>query len=254
MRLRILVLTLLMVLVLSVLANASTSIPSGLDESATEGSEKFKSMNVNEYKNFGYDNSEQMLSASLGEGFRIYIIDYEKLEGNKKDKFIDVIVPTNQWQFIVETNGKPASFLRVEESEGKFEAILFGGDARYFSGAINRFKNEKKSAPILIMDGNKFYILYQGPNNQELIMNIPSPSEVNRGIIDQFTDATAFLENLKKQQHNYKLNGSGEQLYGNGGLDITLQPQPIEEDKGFNKLYLLLGLLIASVVILKIKD
>jgi len=54
------------------------------------------------------------------------------------------------------------------------------------------------------MDGNKFFLLYVGPNNKEIIMNIPSPSAVKQGESAKYNETEAILENLKAKTQKYK--------------------------------------------------
>lgn len=250
MKIKTFVLTLILVLLFGTFVHASASMPEGLKESALEGLGKFISINIDEFNQFGYKSTDEMLEATLSNGYPIYIIDYSKINDSKKANFKDIIIPTNQWQFIVESKGKSISFLRVEENSGKYEAILFGGDASYYNGAINKFKNDKKVEPILIMDGNKFFLLYVGPNNKETIMNIPSPSAVKQGESAKYNETEAILENLKVKTQKYKNIEKPEEIILGSSSDLNLLDEATNKEDS-NTILLIFMLLISGVAAFK---
>ena len=76
---------------------------------------------------FGFSTQQLINGAILGQGFQVFSISPAQLLAQGSSQELDALaLPTNLWQFLIVTGGKPASLLTVDLFEGQWTAVSIG--------------------------------------------------------------------------------------------------------------------------------
>ncbi|AST90013.1 hypothetical protein BC6307_01295 [Sutcliffiella cohnii] len=170
-------------------------------EAANEGLETFKRVVAHEYAGYGYESVQQLNEAKIAFGVEIFQLDFDVLESKKYKKIREATIATDEWEFFVTSSNDVSSILRVaKDANGDYSAVSFGGDAKNLISMIHSV--EKLTSiidPLLIVIGNKYYILYETVNGKEYMMKVPEPSEFTTySDVDAKDFGEKLLENVKK--------------------------------------------------------
>lgn len=174
-----------------------------LIDAANEGLETFKRVVAHEYVGYGYESEQQLKEAKIAFVVEIFQLDFNVLERNKYKKLREAAIGTDEWEFFVTSSNDVSSILRVaKDANGYYSAVSFGGDAK---NIINTIHSVEKSTsiidPLLIVIGNKYYILYETVNGKEYMMKVPEPYEFTTySDVDAKEFGEKLLENVKKQK------------------------------------------------------
>jgi len=125
-------LTVLLVLVFSLsalrLANAGDEPSDDIKNAAKEGvNELLKDKRNGGLHRLGFNSQSEIDDADLGAGFQIYTIRPEKLLNETTSLDLhSLLVPTNQWQFMVVSGIKSYALLTVDLFDGKWSPVSIG--------------------------------------------------------------------------------------------------------------------------------
>lgn len=182
-------------------------LPEEVLSAAKEGLPQFKSMIGKEPSLYGYSDSEELNRIELGEGFRIYYIDSEKLMNDPNSQnLLSLVYPSDAWEFIVTLDGKPKSYLTVAPEDGKYKVVSLGGDATDFGIALEnfrRFASEKGGGePILVKVGPLYYLTAKIEAAEFVIPNVgPEKAYVADGMDNtRLWEASKVIASLKELQ------------------------------------------------------
>lgn len=77
---------------------------------------------------FGFADTAEVRSATIGEGFEILAAQPKDLkEGQKLESLASITQPAAQWVFVVYASGKPACLITLAQVDGKWAAVSIGG-------------------------------------------------------------------------------------------------------------------------------
>jgi len=96
---------------------------------AVEGLNTFlHEINAHNSGGFGFSSQADVAGAELGVAFQVFTIRPDKILSYDPSisDLSSMIVPTNQWQFLIISQGKPKSLLTVDFFEGQWTAVSIG--------------------------------------------------------------------------------------------------------------------------------
>jgi hypothetical protein len=177
-----------------------------------DGLNSFKSIMSEDPTGYGFKDKEEIENSTLGQSFPVYWIDSEKLRAAKStDTLSSVIKNTNQWQFVVLSNGQPKSFLSVEQGENGLVLVSAGGSSTAFMKAYEQIKaaSDQDSEPLLVMiQGTR--VLMSSKDNQEIAVS--EANTVIHGIQNTkaapTNDLVATLKNIQNSTEQHKDSGT----------------------------------------------
>ncbi|MED4018371.1 hypothetical protein [Sutcliffiella cohnii] len=171
-------------------------------EAANEGLETFKRVVAHEYAGYGYESVQQLNEAKIAFGVEIFQLGFDVLESKKYKKIREATIATDEWEFFVTSSNDVSSILRVakDANNGNYSAVSFGGDAKNLISMIHSVeKSTSIIDPLLIVIGNKYYILYETVNGKEYMMKVPEPYEFTTySDVDAKEFGEKLLENVKQ--------------------------------------------------------
>ncbi|WP_339306262.1 hypothetical protein [Paenibacillus sp. FSL R5-0519] len=188
-------------------------IPSEVKDVAIKSMEFFKTKVSSSPEEYGWLDEKEVQHAELGEGYRLYYLEPNKI--NDADSILSISYPSDQWQFTVYSNGTPKSFLTVgkENGVGEFKLIQFGGDASDFVTSIDNFARlasqktvqSKEVDPIIVKVGNVRYLVADVDNVEYALPDVSSQEKmlftngVDNSTLVEAKDTLSFIKNVKLQ-------------------------------------------------------
>lgn len=155
--------------------------------------------------------SDELDNIKVKIGYNVFVIDKDKFI--KEDKLEKMLYKTDMWEFVVECNGHPKTFLTVGFEDGKYRMVHFGGNSKYFVDKITEYNNLEHYKLIKVR-GN-YFVFDEGKNSQVLpCFNINSTNSelFSNEILTKNKKITSkeFVEILKQKQ-----NKGNDLEYGN---------------------------------------
>ncbi len=183
-------------------------IPIEVRAAAEEGLKKLAIIVSNDLEKFEFSEND-LDGIKLQKGYEVYFIDKDKFE--KEEKLEKMLFKSNMWEFVVECNGSPKTFLTVGLEDGEYKMLHFGGDSKEFQQKTNEYivTNRQK----LINIRGKYFVLNEGVNSHVLPCfeeNVSWLINENSGRKLSYT-SDEFVKILKE---NVKKNKEEEMKYG----------------------------------------
>lgn len=93
------------------------SVPPDVDLFASsDGLAYFKENVAEDPIGYGYNSLDEVKRTTLGSGFQVRIIDPAKLASSKAERLLDISVPLEQWEYVIELDRRPKSYLSIARS------------------------------------------------------------------------------------------------------------------------------------------
>lgn len=188
-------------------------------KAAENGLEEFKVSAINDFEEFGYESSDQFQKAEISWGYNVYNLNYDTLLDDKYKNIMDITEKTNTWEFVVTSKGKAVSFLTVEQNGDNYMVTGFGGNSSNLNGIYNRtIKNKNVIAPIILKDIGNYYILYNNPSGQEIVIPVS-----NKEFQGKHLKSKVLSDGIKTRinNHTFGMRGNGQTLLNVESDDIV---------------------------------
>ncbi|NGQ96294.1 hypothetical protein G3578_14100 [Brevibacillus sp. SYP-B805] len=169
-------------------AKIESDIPTEVKQAAEEGLALFQSKVSGNPTSYGYHDASEVKQTTLGEGYQIHYVNGQKLENDNKGSLLDISEAADVWEFTVDLNGQPKSFLTIAFEDGKYRVVEFGGNAAAYGDTMKKFKQKTNQKPILVKAGPAFYFVKKS-GSDELVL--PAVTEKQASILG-LDDATSF--------------------------------------------------------------
>jgi len=113
---------------LQISVSVAADIPADIKKAADEGINIFlKDPRMTGLQNLGFRSSSEKESAYAGEGFQIFTIPPDRLLNSSFSQDLsNLVVPTNQWQFLVNSNEGAKALLTVDIIDEKWTPVSIG--------------------------------------------------------------------------------------------------------------------------------
>ena len=178
---------------------------------------------------FGLKNEEEVRKLTLGPGLQRHVLDPEKLK-SAPASMMSVVKPLNEWEFILEKDGKPFTAMTVSKREGKLVVTKIGGRTESLFQVWSVFDNETNEAqPILVSDKDIRYLVGKQKDQEVAIPDLSEDraAQLNNMSNKKLWPAADILKELRAQQASAQ-NQSGT-VGGNGSVSA----QPTTEGSNF---------------------
>jgi len=167
--LRIIFFVLILVFQVSFLLPAHSMPPEEVVNAARNGLKNFlAAVQPQDLKILGFLNQSEADNAELGEGFQLYTIHPDDVLSYRENlgDLSSMLIPTDEWQFIILTKGQAKSLLTVDLMGNRWEAVGIGGArlARQLAEIVERYPSNAGY-------GHKFIRLYQARSDFVEISN-----------------------------------------------------------------------------------
>lgn len=176
---RVLVYIVLTIMLLSIglpvyAQSAVDEVPENITKFATEdGLKFFKDMVASDLQGYGYNSLIQLNAVQLGQGFQVYYIDENKLKAANENSNIKSIAKlSREWEFFIEFEGEPKSFLTVSEENNQLHIVAAGGNAKETATAYETMSNQEKEF-ILLKDKNLRYFVTKNNKSESVVPGMP---------------------------------------------------------------------------------
>lgn len=248
-----LVLVLMCISILSFSCLAEAAPPEEINSFANaEGLRNLKEMVSEDPIGFGFSGKEEVDHLQLGEGFRINYIDPDKLRlADKQTSIKSILKETNQWEFVVLSNGKPKSFLTVGYENNALKVTSGGGTSVDFGIAYKKLLSSttNRSTVTLVHDKGIRILVAEQDKTEMIIPEIsPKKSAYLRGIDNTELAASADLMSVLKDAQN-----APDQDRDSGGLVTTHAPAKTTFPRGAIIISVVIALAAVAIVIVSSK-
>lgn len=189
----------------------------------TQGVDTFKEIVSQDPTGYGYDDINQVNKIQLGHGFRVHFIDSDKLnKANNKNSISSIIKKTNEWDFFIELDGNPISFITISRENSTFEVVSVGGYSKNADVALNKALEKNKITDIkLIRDkGIRFF----APLHDDVVISeVPQSYSSERLEKAKKIKSEDFINVLKEIQNNSSIKdgGSLSSLYTDNATEYS---------------------------------
>ena len=142
---------------------AAGEVPADVMKAAKEGFDRMiKGQKYNSrFQKLGFDSQEDIDKALVGEGFQVFTISPDDLFNDAALQDIkSVIIPINEWDFIIHVDGEAKCLLKVSYDSGRWFA--FGMGSSILSKEINGIK---KKWPASLGHDFRFIRVYQASSD-----------------------------------------------------------------------------------------
>ncbi len=234
----LLTLSLLFSLIVTSITLAQNDIPDKVLEAAELGITSFR---IRDAAILGFE-LEPEDKLTLGQGFEISCVDKNKLDHKKKKSLLDVTtVFKESWNFTIDQNGEPLTFMSIgKDRGGNYTVTSMGGDAKDFGISLKKIKKETDDVK-LVVGGFNYFFIGKKDGKEIIISSIPS----GKG---EALDNSKFRTTDEVVKHFQKLVDSSKSDRYAGGIGGSVSASK-SKDKGFkmNKLHIMtiaVGILI----------
>ena len=190
-------------LALPVSAKIRSNVPQDVEKFAqSEGLAESRKMLAIEPTGFGLKNEEEARKLTLGPGLQLHVIDPEKLKSSSAS-MMSIVKPLDEWEFILEKDGKPFTAMTVGKREGQFVVTKMGGGTESLFQAWSVFDNEtNEEQPILISDKKVRYLVGKHKDQEVAVPDLPveRAAQLNNMSNQKLWSAADILKELRAQQ------------------------------------------------------
>lgn len=159
---------------------------------------------------------------SLGKCYPISYIRNDILDCyDKLDNFDDFIEYSDEWLYIINYKDESISYLKIANTDGHYEAVMFGGDAKHFDATVERYleNNLEKNNIRVFADANKYYLL----NEKAELWKVPSDDleyRTYRSVLAEPMKGDVIAEIIKERAKREveRRKNNGPILYGDSNL------------------------------------
>ena len=211
---------------LSASASIHSNVPQDVEKyAASEGLEFAKKMLSLEPAGMVELNVKEIGQLTLGPGLQQHVIDWEKLRKTDASSMLSVIKPIQEWEFILEKDGKPITAMIVKKDQGKLRVSRIGGPADNFLQAWNTFDAGTNAAePLLVVDMNVRYLVGK---HKEQEVAVPDLTQDRADVLNNMTNqkiwpASDLTKALKDQVEAAIAQNQSNLAGGSGGASMQL--------------------------------
>lgn len=222
------------------------------------------------YETYGYNSMDEIQSIQLGESYRVFLFNPERLmKANKNSEFLSTTDDVDSWGFIVKMNEVPKDIIWVRKDDrGEYKIVFYGlfrSVPIELLTAIDNFKNlmrEKGSKdlnPKLVYVGDEYFLVGR-VNGKEYISVSDNPNGSNKSY-NNMTLRTSKeiilpLKEILNDRNIEKKKLQSRPICG-PSLSSSMEKKAIELKQQSSILelyYILVGYVLFLTVFLKIKS
>jgi hypothetical protein len=228
--------------------SAYPPVPAEVRSAAEKGLDLFKSKVGPKATTYGFTSSADVSRVTLGQGFQVHYVDGDKLRNSSPNSLLGLVAPQKVWEFTVNLDGMPKSFLTIAYEDGEYRVVHFGGDAQDFGMALQNYGDllaakGANSQPIVIKAGPAYY-LAGTIGSQEFVL--PAVSSAKAEMVggmsySEMRPANEVVQYLQKIQRESVPGRRG------GGADSGIQNATVTASSRNVILIVTLGLCLAGV-------
>lgn len=153
----------------------------------------------------GLSNAEEVNQLTLGPGLQLHTISPAKLESSDATSLLEMTEPQQEWEFVVEKDGKPVTFLLIASKNGHLEFKRVGGKSEGFWDTWNQFEHysEAQVEPTLVVSNQVQYLVGTIDEQEVAFSDLANSAIKSVSIMAQpFTPASDIAKTLKKEFEN----------------------------------------------------
>ncbi len=224
---------------------------------ATSVAEMVKLHLASNPEKWGYSSSEEVERLTLGQGYRIEFVGRSHLE--KRVTRSDELLMDNMdmWEFTLDLDGHPKTFLTVGKEEGRWKLIGFGGDATNFGYAKNTIEklSQKKGYTVLcnIMKYKTDYsFMCIDENETVFILPVAQKFQISSNFDGKhLLSVTEWLDELKEDAEvSAKIEGRAGALNPSTNSDLSYNGSRFNKKQIFLVIEIIFAIMLAGNVFL----
>lgn len=226
--LRILVSILTLFCFLSPAYGAGSGIPKEVLSAAEQGLTQFRDKVASQPTPYGFTSADEVKRVTLGEGFQVFYVDADKLaNATSTADLLTLADPAQVWEFTLNLDGQPKSYLTIGQENGQYQVVHFGGDAAPLGTALGNFRKFAKekaenAEPTLVKAGPVYYIVAKIGTQEYVIPAVhPERAGVTGGMDNtQLRAGADIVRHLKAVQKDGAYDPTAPVSMGGGGQKV----------------------------------